>query len=62
LRAYADPAALKNAVARFRAGERKGIPSMWMLVNVEMWLRSLAELGAAARAGDTPAKRAVAGA
>ena len=48
LRAYADPAALSHAVARFRAGERKGIPSMWMLVNVEMWLRSLADMGAAA--------------
>ena len=49
LRAYANPAALSNAVARFRAGERKGIPSMWMLVNVEMWLRSLADMGAAAK-------------
>jgi asparagine synthase (glutamine-hydrolysing) len=63
LRAYAkDPAALSQAVDRFRAGERKGIPSMWMLVNVEMWLRSLGELGAAARADEAPAKRAVAGA
>lgn len=60
LRAYADPAALSNVVARFRSGERKGIPSMWMLVNVEMWLRSLAELGAAASAVDRqPAKAAV---
>jgi asparagine synthase (glutamine-hydrolysing) len=41
LRAYAEPAALTRAVERFRAGERKGIPSMWMLVNTEMWLRSL---------------------
>lgn len=60
LRAYADPAALANAVARFRAGERRGIPSMWMLVNVEMWLRSLAELGAVARMSDEAPARAVA--
>jgi asparagine synthase (glutamine-hydrolysing) len=60
LRAYADPAALSSAVARFRAGERRGIPSMWMLVNVEMWLRSLADLGAAAQVNDATATRAVA--
>lgn len=55
LRAYADPAALSKAVARFRAGERRDIPSMWMLVNIEMWLRSLTDLGAAAKAADEPA-------
>ena len=60
LRAYAEPEALSNAVARFRAGERRGIPSMWMLVNVEMWLRSLSELGAAARPAAEPAMRAAA--
>ena len=59
LRAYADAAALADAVERFRAGQRKGIPSMWMLVNVEMWLRSLTELGAGAKA-DAPAIKAVA--
>jgi asparagine synthase (glutamine-hydrolysing) len=41
LRAYADGPALTGAVERFRAGARRGIPSMWMLVNTEMWLRSL---------------------
>ncbi len=41
VRAYADRAALNRSVERFRAGERKGLPSMWMLVNTEMWLRSL---------------------
>jgi len=41
LRAYADGPALTKAVARFRAGERRGIASMWILVNTEMWLRSL---------------------
>jgi asparagine synthase (glutamine-hydrolysing) len=41
LRAYADGPALTKAVERFRAGERRGIPSMWTLVNTEMWLRSL---------------------
>jgi hypothetical protein len=33
---------------------------MWMLVNVEMWLRSLAELGAAAKVSDESAIKAVA--
>ncbi len=46
LRAYANPGALASVVDRFRAGERNGLPSMWMLVNVEMWLRSLAMPGA----------------
>ena len=41
LRAYTEPAKLSKAVECFRSGERRGIPSMWMLVNVEMWLRSL---------------------
>jgi hypothetical protein len=31
-----------------------------MLVNVEMWLRSLTELGAASHAADEPAIRAMA--
>jgi len=46
LRSYAKPRLLANIVDRFRAGERRGLPSMWMLVNVEMWLRSLAPAGA----------------
>ena len=41
LRAYTEPAKLSKAVERFRSGERRGVPSVWMLVNVEMWLRSL---------------------
>jgi asparagine synthase (glutamine-hydrolysing) len=56
LRAYAEARALKSAVARFRAGERNGLPSMWVLVNMEMWLRSLsrphAEAGAVRRSRD----------
>ena len=53
LRAYADGRALTAAVERFRAGERRGIPSMWMLVNTEMWLRSLE----APRAAPAPARQ-----
>lgn len=43
LRAYCDPAALANVIDRFRSGERRGLPWIWTLVNVEMWLRSLSE-------------------
>jgi asparagine synthase (glutamine-hydrolysing) len=56
LRAYAEPARLTQAVERFRSGERAGIPSMWMLVNVEMWLRSLS----ASRDGSSETLRSVA--
>ena len=38
---YAKRATLADAVDRFRKGERHGLPSMWLLVNVELWLRSL---------------------
>ncbi len=41
LAAYADPKALRRIVERYRAGERRGLPSVWRLVNVETWLRSL---------------------
>ena len=41
LQTYATPGALGRIVERFRAGERDGLPSMWTLVNTEMWLRSL---------------------
>ncbi len=51
LRAYAKTGALDQVVERFRRGERKELPSLWTLVNVEMWLRSLSERGNA-----TPAK------
>jgi asparagine synthase (glutamine-hydrolysing) len=58
LRAYADPVALTSAVDRFRAGERRGIPSMWMLVNTEMWLRSLTEIRPAQHPRAAPAAEA----
>ncbi len=51
LRGYAKTGALDQVVTRYRRGERKDLPSMWTLVNVEMWLRSLSERGNA-----TPAK------
>ncbi|MGB8274422.1 MAG: asparagine synthase (glutamine-hydrolyzing) [Alphaproteobacteria bacterium] len=41
LAAYAGPGALARLVSMFRAGRRQGLPSLWSLVNVEMWLRSL---------------------
>jgi asparagine synthase (glutamine-hydrolysing) len=47
LRAYAEASALQSAVERFRTGQRCGLPSMWLLVNVELWLRSLASAGTA---------------
>jgi asparagine synthase (glutamine-hydrolysing) len=56
LRGYTEPARLTQAVERFRSGERTGIPSMWMLVNVEMWLRSLS----ASRDGSSETLRSVA--
>jgi asparagine synthase (glutamine-hydrolysing) len=48
LRSYARPGALDKVVQRFRAGDRKGLPHMWTLVNMEMWLRSLSERNKAA--------------
>ena len=45
LRAYAKSGALELVVERFRRGERQGLPSLWTLVNAEMWLRSLGERG-----------------
>ena len=51
MRGYAKTGALDQVVTRYRRGERKDLPSMWTLVNVEMWLRSLSERGNA-----TPAK------
>jgi asparagine synthase (glutamine-hydrolysing) len=39
--AYTKRTMLVNTVDRFRKGERHGLPSMWLLVNVELWLRSL---------------------
>ena len=43
LRGYARAGAIDRVVARFRAGDRAELPSMWTLVNVEMWLRSLGQ-------------------
>jgi asparagine synthase (glutamine-hydrolysing) len=43
LRSYARPGALDRVIQRFRAGDREGLPHMWTLVNLEMWLRSLSE-------------------
>jgi asparagine synthase (glutamine-hydrolysing) len=41
LRQYARPRMLTKVVDAFRAGKRKGLPSMMYLINVELWLRSL---------------------
>lgn len=41
LRGFAKRGALDGVVERFRKGERADLPSLWTLVNVEMWLRSL---------------------
>ena len=53
LRGYARAGALDRVVESFRRGERAELPSMWTLVNVEMWLRSLGE-----RDDARPAERA----
>lgn len=53
VRAYADMPALKSAIAQFRAGERRGIPSIWFLINVELWLRSLTAPRSAGAAATT---------
>ncbi len=47
LRGYTDSGVLDRIVNRFRSGDRHGLPSMWNLVNVEMWLRSLSEVSSA---------------
>ncbi len=57
VRAYADVPALKSAVERFRAGERRGIPSIWFLINVELWLRSLTAPGKAETTVAAPPRR-----
>ena len=41
LQSYAMPGALRRTVDAFRAGRRDGLPSLFWLVNVELWLRSL---------------------
>ena len=41
LAAFADKAALPDVVARYRAGERQGLPFMFTLINLELWLRDL---------------------
>ena len=40
---YAEPGALARAVSGLRAGQTSGLPSAWMLVNTELWLRSLTD-------------------
>ncbi|GBE41952.1 MAG TPA: asparagine synthase (glutamine-hydrolyzing) [Rhizobiales bacterium] len=47
LRSYAEKGALDKVVERFRSGDRRDLPSMWTLVNVELWLRSLGKVEAA---------------
>ena len=39
---YTPLARLRQVVAAFRAGQRIGLPSVPQLINLEMWLRSLA--------------------
>ncbi len=51
LRAYARPRALERVVEAFRAGRRAGLPSVMRLVNVELWLRSLARVPPPSTAG-----------
>lgn len=41
LAAYAEPCSLRNIVGRFRTGHTEKMPSMFWLVNLELWLRSL---------------------
>ncbi len=41
LAGYAEPDALRRTVARFRANDNTPLPSLWRLVNIELWLRSL---------------------
>lgn len=41
---FGDRAALRRVVAEFRAGRRAGLPSLPILVNVELWLRSLSDM------------------
>tara|TARA_Y100001934_G_scaffold250469_1_gene312789 strand:+ start:97 stop:1932 length:1836 start_codon:yes stop_codon:yes gene_type:complete len=43
LAAFAEPGALARAVSGLRAGQTEGLPSAWMLVNTELWLRSLSD-------------------
>jgi len=41
LATYAEPGALRRTVERFRSNDNAPLPSLWRLVNVELWLRSL---------------------
>ena len=41
---YSAPGALSDAVESFRRGQRVGIPSLFGLINVELWLRGLSEI------------------
>ena len=41
LAAYAEPGALRRTVEHFRSNDNAPLPSLWRLVNVELWLRSL---------------------
>ncbi len=50
LATYTEGRRLAEAVARFRAGRREGLPPMFTLVNVELWLRSLDDAPEAERA------------
>eukprot|EP00752_Nemacystus_decipiens_P000249 g249.t1 len=45
LRALAAPGALDAVVDRFRKGERRGLPRLFALINMEQWLRSVAVEG-----------------
>ncbi|MHA1567291.1 MAG: asparagine synthase-related protein, partial [Alphaproteobacteria bacterium] len=41
LASYAEPKALARTVERYRANDPRPLPSLWRLVNIELWLRSL---------------------
>jgi asparagine synthase (glutamine-hydrolysing) len=55
LGAYAKRATLADMVGRFRKGERQGLPSMWLLVNVELWLRSITAMSESETGASTAA-------
>ncbi len=50
---FAERDRLREVVTRYRRGHRQGLPVMFNLVNVEMWLRSLDEVPRPAKAGGT---------
>ena len=50
LRSYSKPGELSKIVDAYRRGERHGLPSLFWLTNIELWLRSLELLSKETRA------------